>query len=84
MHRACKPRHWNQEEHCAVQVANKSGLILRMSSGESDPGTMKGMAHASEQRIEAFREGEVDFRKVIQPIHFFKKNQCNPKFCGFS
>lgn len=84
MHRACKPRHWNQEgEHCAAHVANKSGLILRMSSGESDPGTMKGMAHASEQRIEAFREGEVDFRKVIQPIHFFK-NQCNPKFCGFS
>lgn len=55
-----------------------------MSSGESDPGTMKGMAHASEQRIGAFREGEVDFRKVIQPIHFLKKNQCNPKFCGFS
>lgn len=84
MHRACKPWHWNQEgEHCAAHVANKSGLILRMSSVESDPETMKGWFMPQNKEIEAFREGDVDFRKVIQPIHFFKK-QCNPKFCGFS
>lgn len=53
-----------------AQVANKSGLILHMSSGESDPGTMKGWVMPQNKEIEVFREGDINFQKVIQPIHF--------------
>lgn len=84
MRRSYTPCAKNQEgECCAAQVANKSGLILRMTSGESDPGTKRGWVVPQNKEIEVFREGDVDFQKVIQPI-LLKKNQCNSKFCGFS